>query len=372
VVPPPVTIPPDDPVVAYFQQAPGAVELDEIDIESPVVAALRAHGVKLAVPLVSQGELIGLLNLGPRRSEQEYSVADRSLLTNLATQAAPAVRVAQLVQQRQDELRARERLEHELQVARVIQQTLLPRDVPDLPGWDIRATYRPARAVGGDFYDFLTLPDGRLGIIIGDVTDKGIPAALMMASTRSVLRAAAVGGASPGAVLQQANAMLYPDMPQHMFVTCLYAILDPECGRLDFANAGHNLPFRRRADGAEELRATGMPLGLMPGMVYEEQTAWIGEGETVLFYSDGLVEAHNGQREMFGVPRLAALVAEHPGGPAFIEYLLGALRSFAGWHDEQEDDITLVTLQRHASERGRPQAPQGRAPSIVVENDHEA
>jgi len=171
-----VGIAPNDPLVAYLQSARGVVELDRLELESPALDELKEAGVKMAVPLVAQGELIGMLNLGPRLSEQEYSVDDRALLSSLAIQAAPALRVAQLVRQQKEEARRRERLDQELRIARLIQQTLLPRELPELPGWEVAAYYRPAREVGGDFYDFVDLPDGRLGLIVADVTDKGIPA----------------------------------------------------------------------------------------------------------------------------------------------------------------------------------------------------
>ena len=144
--------------------------------------------MKLAVPLVSQGELIGVLNLGPRLSEQEYSSDDRKLLDNLAAQAAPALRVGQLVREQQAEAVTRQRYEQELQIARLIQQNFLPKQLPELDGWEIAAFYRPAREVGGDFYDFIPLPDGRFGFVVGDVTDKGVPAALVMSATRTILR----------------------------------------------------------------------------------------------------------------------------------------------------------------------------------------
>ncbi len=207
------------------------------------------------MPLVTQGELIGLLNLGPRLSDQEYSGDDRRLLESLAAQAAPAVRVGQLVREQEAEIRSRERLEQELAVARLIQQNFLPRHVPELAGWGVAADYRPAREVGGDFYDFIELPDGRLGIVIGDVTDKGVPAALVMAATRSVLRASAQRLIEPGAVLDRVNEHLCPDIPENMFVTCLYGVLEPATGRLVFANAGHNLPGRQR--GRRGQRAAG-------------------------------------------------------------------------------------------------------------------
>ena len=240
----PVDIAPNDPIIPFFQSAVGAVDIDALELESPALDDLRAAGVKLVVPLVTQGELIGLLNLGPRLSDQEYSGDDRRLLESLAAQAAPAVRVGQLVREQEAEIRSRERLDQELAVARLIQQNFLPRALPKPPGWGVAAEYRPAREVGGDFYDFIELPDGRLGIVVGDVTDKGVPAALVMAATRSVLRASAQRLIEPGAVLERVNEHLCPDIPENMFVTCLYGVLEPDTGRLVFANAGHNLPVR--------------------------------------------------------------------------------------------------------------------------------
>ena len=164
----------------------------------PPSRRLREAGVALVVPLVSQGELIGTLNLGPRLSEQDYSTDDRRLLTTLAAQAAPAIRVAQLVREQAAEAAERERLDQEMRVATLIQQQFLPRELPQLPEWQIAAYYGPARAVGGDFYDFIEMPDGRIGIAVGDVTDKGVPAALVMARTHSILRAEASRRTSPG------------------------------------------------------------------------------------------------------------------------------------------------------------------------------
>jgi serine phosphatase RsbU (regulator of sigma subunit)/anti-sigma regulatory factor (Ser/Thr protein kinase) len=362
-VTPAVDIAPNDPIVAYFLSAPGVVEIDKLEMDSPALSALKAAGVKIAVPLVGQGDLVGLLSLGPRLSEQDYSTDDRRLLSNLATQAAPAVRVAQLVQQQQAEVRERERMEQELRVARLIQQTLLPKEVPVIDGWQLAAYYQPARAVGGDFYDFIPFEDGRLGLVIGDVTDKGVPAALVMATTRSILRGAAKQSSSPGEILEQANDLLYPDIPPKMFVTCLYALLDPATGRLLYANAGHDLPYRRHGSQVEELRATGMPLGLMPGMRYDEKEIVLEPGERVLFYSDGLVEAHNPKREMFSFPHLRDLVAQPTGSDtSLIDFLLDELHRFTGDGWEQEDDVTLVTLERAAvtKDEGRRTKDEGR------------
>jgi serine phosphatase RsbU (regulator of sigma subunit)/predicted ester cyclase len=247
----------------------------------------------------------------------------------------------------EQETRARERIEQDLRVARNIQQASLPKEVPTLVGWQITPFYQPAREVGGDFYDFFELDDGCMGLVVGDATGKGVPAALVMASTRSMLRAVAqaLGSSSPGDVLERVNDSLVMDIPPNMFVTCFYALLDPKSGSLTYANAGHDLPCLQRKGEAEELRARGMPLGLMPGMRYDEKETVLVSGESVLFYSDGLVEAHDPKGEMFGFSRLRELVAEHGEERSLEEKLLEELYSFVGEGWEQEDDITLLTLE---------------------------
>jgi serine phosphatase RsbU (regulator of sigma subunit)/predicted ester cyclase len=245
----------------------------------------------------------------------------------------------------------RERVEQELRVARRIQQASLPEEVPTLEGWEISPFYQPAREVGGDFYDFHLLSEGRLGLVVGDATGKGVPAALVMSTTCGMLRLAAQNYSSPGENLQRVNEALFPYVPSNMFVTCFYAILDPKNGHLSYANAGHDLPYLHRNGEAEELMARGMPLGLMPGMGYEEKEIALHAGEAALFYSDGLVEAHASDGEMFGFPRLRALVAEHGEEGTLGDLLLEELYSFVGEGWEQEDDITLLTLKRSASLR---------------------
>jgi serine phosphatase RsbU (regulator of sigma subunit) len=343
---PGLEIAPTDPIVLYFQSAPGAVELRQLELDSPALEQMRAQGITMVVPLVTQGELIGLLNLGPRLSDQEYSPDDRRLLESLAAQVAPAVKVGQLVREQEVEVRARERLEQELEVARLIQQNFLPKQLPELDGWRVAAYYRPARTVGGDFYDFIELPGGLIGLVVGDVTDKGVPAAMVMAATRSVLRAAAQRLLEPGTVLQRINETLCSEIPPNMFVTCLYGVLDPATGLLRYANAGHNLPIVESGGGVSELRATGMPLGLMPGMSYEEKEATLAPGSSVLLYSDGLTEAHDPDREMFGTGRVRERLAAGRVADELIADLLAQLDRFTGSDSEQEDDITLVALHR--------------------------
>jgi serine phosphatase RsbU (regulator of sigma subunit) len=247
----------------------------------------------------------------------------------------------------------RQSIEQELRVARSIQQALLPKDMPLLDGWQFTPYYQPAREVGGDFYDFFELEDGRVGVAVGDATGKGMPAALAVSATSSMLRAVAqaLGSSSPGEVLSRVNETLVTRIPPNMFVTCFYAVLDPKRGNLRYANAGHDLPYLRRNGGeVEELRARGMPLGLMPGMSYEQKEIVLERGDSALFYSDGLVEAHAPNSEMFGFPRLRELVAEHGGAERSLEEaLLVELYSFVGEGWEQEDDITLLMLKHSAS-----------------------
>jgi serine phosphatase RsbU (regulator of sigma subunit) len=242
----------------------------------------------------------------------------------------------------------RQSMEQELRLARSIQQAFLPKEVPTLEGWQISPLYQPAREVGGDFYDFHPLSGGRLGLVVGDATGKGVPAALVMSTTCGMLRAVsqASHSSSPGEMLRRVNEALVPSIPDNMFVTCFYAILDPTSGSLRYANAGHDVPYLHRSGDTEEMRARGMPLGLMPEMGYEEKEIVLDSGEAAFFYSDGLVEAHNPQGEMFGFPRLRALVAEHAQKESLEEALLEELYSFVGEGWKQEDDITLLTLRR--------------------------
>jgi serine phosphatase RsbU (regulator of sigma subunit) len=336
----------DDPLIAHVLNHSGTLEIERLQLDSPLLQELKLRGAEILLPLTSQGELLGLLILGLHLKGENYTRDEFAILNTLAPQVAPALRVAQMVQAQQAQVSEHERIEQELRTASEIQHTFLPKEVPVIHGWQIVPFYQSAREVGGDFYDFLPFEDGRLGLVIGDVAGKGIPAALVMTATRTMLRTAAQETASPGEVFARANDLLYAEIPSKMFVTCFYAILDPTSGFMRYANAGHDLPYRRCKESVSELRATGMPLGLMPGSRYEEHEVTIASGETLLFYTDGLVEAHNPRREMFGFPRLKTLLAEHSDGTSLFKLLLSELKSFTGESWEQEDDITMITLQR--------------------------
>src|SRR3712207_3027913 len=271
---------------------------DQLAKEDKVVTRLTLRSIH------DRGEYRGLM---PRHKEVEVTAMTihRIVGGKIVEEWSEGSGSAEIAQAHlEQEVRERERVEQDLRVARSIQQASLPKEVPTLEGWQIAPYYQPAREVGGDFYDFHLLPEDRLGLVVGDATGKGVPAALVMSTTCGMLRLAAQSHSSPGQMLRGVNEVLFPNIPTNMFVTCFYAILDPTSGHLVYANAGHDLPYLHRNGDAEELRARGMPLGLMPGMGYEEKETILHSGEAALLYSDGLVEAHDPAGEMFGFPRL--------------------------------------------------------------------
>ncbi len=314
---------------------------DQVAGGDKVVTRLVVHS------LHDRGELMGVAPTG-REITSRAIVIHRISEGKIAEEWSIGTIGLKLRGQRLEQERIeRERVEQELKVARGIQEASLPKEVPAPDGWQINPYYQPAREVGGDFYDFHLLSEGRLGVVVGDATGKGVPAALVMSTTCGMLQAVSQAlDSSPGEILEQVNETLFARIPPNMFVTCFYAILDPRSGRLSYANAGHDLPYLHRNGDAEELRARGMPLGLMPGMGYEEKEVVLERDDSALFYSDGLVEAHDPKGEMFGFPRLQALVAKYGEERSLEEALLEELYSFVGEGWEQEDDITLLTLRR--------------------------
>src|ERR687889_491154 len=338
------------PGIAAFHAAlsPGRLIIeDQVAGGDKVVTRFIVHSIH------DRGKLMGVAPTG-RELTNRAIVVHRIVEGKIAEEWGMGTIGATLRKQRlEQEISERERVEQELRVARTIQQASLPKEVPQPEGWQVSPYYQPAREVGGDFYDFFELEENRVGVVVGDATGKGIPAALVAEATSNMLRAVAqaLGSSSPREVLSRVNETLIARIPPNMFVTCFYAILEPESGSLTYANAGHDLPYLHRNGAAEELRARGMPLGLMPGMSYEEKEIILGAGDSALFYSDGLVEAHDPKGEMFGFPRLRALVAKHTEERSLGKYLLEELYSFVGEGWEQEDDITLLTLRRAAANR---------------------
>ncbi len=330
--------------VAEDHTANSYIDYQATDGEDAVITRLTTHIVH------DRGLYLGLMAPTGKMYESQVIVIHRIVRGKIAEEWS-ATSAASLLEDLAQVIRERERVEQELQVARTIQQAALPKEVPQLEGWQISPYYQPAREVGGDFYEFFELDDGRVGFAVGDATGKGVPAAFVMSATCALLGGVAAGSdSSAGDVLYRVNEALLPRIPANMFVTCFYAILDPERGSVSYANAGHDLPYLRRRGGeCEELRTRGMPLGIMPGMRYEENEIVLDAGEAALFYSDGLVEAHDPKGEMFGFPRLRALFGVLGDEGSVEEALLEELYSFVGDGWEQEDDITLLTLLRSTS-----------------------
>jgi serine phosphatase RsbU (regulator of sigma subunit)/predicted ester cyclase len=317
---------------------------DQVAANDKVVTRFIVHSTH------DRGEIMGLAPSGREMTNRViliHRISEGKIAEEWGIGTIGSNLRGQLLEQERIE---RERVDQELRVARRIQQASLPSEVPELEGWQISPYYQPAREVGGDFYDFHLLSEGRLGLVVGDATGKGVPAALVMSTTCGMLQAVSqtLDSSSPGEVLSRVNETLLSRIPTNMFVTCFYAILEPKSGSLRYANAGHDLPYLHRNGAAEELRARGMPLGLMPGMGYEEKQTILEAGEAALLYSDGLVEAHDPKGEMFGFPRLRALVAQHGEQRSLGDLLMEELYSFVGEGWEQEDDITLLTLRRSA------------------------
>ena len=332
-----------------FRPRPGRSTLRRLDLASPALERLREAGVALVVPLVTQGELIGTLNLGPRLSEQEYSSDDRRLLATLAAQAAPAIRVAQLVREQTAEAAERERYDQELRVAQLIQQQFLPRELPSLPEWQVAAYYGPARVVGGDFYDFIDLgrgPDRRRRSATSPT--RGFqPRSSWPGRTRSFAPRRRAWS-TPAASSRARTSCSSPEMPDNMFVTCLYRRAGPGDGPVRLRQCRSQPAMR--PDGRRRRRARGrpgMPLGLLPGRTTTRPRRGSRPGDDVLLYSDGLVEAHSPDRRDVRLPA-AARRPWPPNwlGSELIDDLLERLHAFTGPGWEQEDDITVVTLRR--------------------------
>ncbi len=332
-------------------------ELDEID-----ELLERENCLLLAFPLSIKGNVLGaLLVEEPEPLVQDVLTGSGGLrrlrekrleiTTGISQQAAMAIQNDLL----QREMVERERLEREFQLAREIQRTFLPSEIPDLPGWDMAVRWRTAREVGGDFYDFFELPGGRLGLVIADVADKGMPAALFMTLVRTLVRAAVQETDSPGAVLERVNDILLPDARQGMFVTIVYAVLSLETGELRYANAGHNPPLiKRREDGPVELlHRGGMALGVMENTVIEERQIVLEPGDLLVLYTDGLTEAFAEDGRMFGLEGLQQAI-EDANGPnggddgdstTVLDAVERALSEFVGNHP-RADDLTLLALRR--------------------------
>ncbi len=319
--------------------------------DAPLMERLGLHKhTRVFLPLAAASEALGTLELGYAAGARlRLTEAARRTYTAFANQVAIGVHNMQLLR-RTDEALTRKMAE--ISVGREIQLSLLPRSCPAVPGWDFAALYQAARIVGGDFYDFCELPGQpqRLGIVIADVADKGVPAALFMALSRTVIRTVALSGRGPAAALMRANDVIMNDSQAELFLSAIYAVLEPETGRLTYANAGHNRPLWVHAgDGTvTELDQPGIVLGAFEHIALTEGQIDLAAGDVVVFYTDGINEAINADGEQFGDDRLRdAVAAAAAGGTAqdVLTAITAALAAFVG-ETEQADDVTGVVVRR--------------------------
>jgi len=310
-------------------------------------ASVRILGVRaiLCVPVELKGRVDGVIYVDSRLQTGVFSPEDLEMLQGIAASAAIAIDNARLYQVAVE----KGRMERELQVAREVQTSLLPRELPNLAGWDVAAWWQPAREVSGDFYDFVPFRDGSLGLVIGDVTDKGMPAALFMANARSIVRASVAAAYEPALAVEQASAALGGDSPSGMFVTLLLAQMTPAHGGVRIVNAGNHRPILYRSSVAElvDVGAPGLPLGIDPGVPYQTFEELLVPGDFLLLHTDGLTDATDARQEPFGLERVRAVLREHhaASAEALREHLRLAVAGFLG-ATPPYDDVTFLIARR--------------------------
>jgi sigma-B regulation protein RsbU (phosphoserine phosphatase) len=323
----------------------------QIDPRFSMRQSVRLLGLRsiLCVPLKVKEQILGTVYVDNRIQAGIFTQADLDLLSAIAYSAAIAIENARLYQLAVE----KGRLERELQVARDVQVSLLPREIPQIPGWEFVARWLPARQVAGDYYDFIPGKDGRLGIVIADVSDKGMAAALFMTLTRSIIRASMDLAISPMEGMSRANRLICEDSTSGMFVTLFYALLDPANNRMAYVNAGHNPPLffqtgKRPGQGAlSHLERTGMAMGVDADTPYEQKTMTFNPGDFVVFYTDGITDALNPQGQDFGMENLEGIVLAERENPAELmrRALENELQTFIG-EAPLFDDSTFVIVRR--------------------------
>ncbi len=309
-----------------------------------LMAALQLQS-PIALPMRARGDVIGLLLVDRGADDLLINQRRLNILSGIAGQTAVAIENVKLV----SELATRQLLEKELDVAREIQTSFLPEQCPSVPGWQIAAYWQSARRVGGDFYDFMPLANGNLGMAVADVADKGVPAALFMALSRTLVRATAMSGRAPSDALRRTNELILSDARSDLFVTVFYCVLDPRRATLTYSNAGHNPPIwlRARSGRAYHLNLPGIALGVVPDVTLREETIALSPGDVVALYTDGVTEALNANEEEFGTGRLEQIIREHVHGSAqdIVDAIQRAVADFVG-NEAPFDDVTLVVLKR--------------------------
>jgi serine phosphatase RsbU (regulator of sigma subunit) len=299
----------------------------------------------VSVPMIAQSRLIGILTLyNKKRDDAGFSGEDQRLLAILAAQSAQIVENARLYQEERKLLE----MQQQVRLAFDIQSSLLPSEAPTLPGYELAAITLPAAEVGGDYFDYIRMDDGRLAISVGDVSGKGMPAALLMANVQATLRGQTVNGDGPATSLGNSNRLLCQSTRRGSFVTLFLGFLDAAGHEVRYANAGHNRPYLVRGDGTVDMLALGgLVAGFMPDHVYGEESRSLSPGDMLVVFSDGVTEAFNEGHEQYGEERLIETIRELRGRPArqVVDGIVDRVKTFAGAHP-QSDDITLLVVRR--------------------------
>ncbi|WP_321475332.1 SpoIIE family protein phosphatase [uncultured Paludibaculum sp.] len=326
-----------------------ALHITSVDLLPSGTTSAFALPGSLLLPLATADQDYGALRLGPKRSEEPYSRRDLQLLESVASQTAVALDVSRLTATVAAETAQRERLHNELEIASQVQQRLFPKRAPLVDGLDLAGCCVPAQSVGGDYYDFLTTPGGAVGLAIGDVAGKGVPAALLMAGLQASLRGLILGGVTDlRELMAKLNLLVYDASPANRFATFFYGLYEPAASRLRYSSAGHNPSLLVRATGEHDwLKTPGVGLGMTRRAQYEQADVALHPGDTLVLYTDGVTEARNPQGEEFGEDRLLAALQAAPalGAQAAADYVLEAVKAFAAGAP-QHDDITLIVARR--------------------------
>ena len=317
---------------------------DRLDVARQT--ASEAGNVAVA-PLLYGGRCFGVLIVARADAAEQFSSADGQVLSTLAEQSAFTLRSAEVF----SEAAEKRRIDHDLQVAYEIQRILLPSKAPKFQGYDLAGINVPARHVSGDYYDFLNVDSDHCGVVIGDVSGKGVPASLIMATCRSVIRSVASGELSPASVLKKVNAMVFPDMKEDMFISMAYVLLHCDDTRVILSRAGHDAPFLYRAGdkSCSRVNPPGMAVGIDGGAVFNRVTndfaLEMSSGDCLILYTDGVTEALDSSGEEFGVENVTRVIVESAqmGADVVVERLTAELKKFVG-EAPQHDDITLIVI----------------------------
>lgn len=298
----------------------------------------------LSVPLCLKGRIVGAINVFNKRADEGFTEADKRLLTIIATQSAQVIENARL----SEEELALQLMQEEMRLAYKIQMDLLPNKAPEIKGYDVAGKSIPAKTVGGDYFDFISITSSCMCVCLGDVSGKGIPAALLMSNLQATLRGQVLQDGTPSSCIKKANLLLFKSTDMDKFATLFYGVLDTKTHDFHYCNAGHNYPFLIRSDGEiERLDIGGLVLGALEDFSFEESKVQLMPGDLLVVFSDGISEATNSREEMFGEERLERFIVENRDRSAadIVEAILDEVRGYAEL-SPQSDDMTLVVMKR--------------------------